>query len=289
MLQPIHTFIHRVGRLVFLDRGADPSANGELQRNATHIKVYSGGAVRNLSDVGTAPSHTHASHTGIGTGDHHAELHAGAHKTAGGDAIKLDELAAPTDVTTLNATTSLHGLLLKLGGGTTNFLRADGTWAAPGGGGAVTRAGGNTTEATTTSTTVVDVLTVASLSIAVGVPVRIVSLSRKTAGGADAAYHSLKLNTTIVRAHTKWGSSLNAAESAEFISDFIYGVTNYLQAGRACGYFQGADVTATIALNHFDANMPTATLTDVVIRGTVGAASFTLGIDECHVYTHAVS
>jgi len=36
------------------------------------------------------------------------------------------------DVTTLNATTGQHGLLPKLGGGTTNFLRADGAWAAPG-------------------------------------------------------------------------------------------------------------------------------------------------------------
>lgn len=58
-------------------------------------------------------------------------LHANSHKALAADAIKLDELAAPTDVTTLDATTSLHGLLMKLGGGTTNFLRADGTWAAP--------------------------------------------------------------------------------------------------------------------------------------------------------------
>lgn len=43
-----------------------------------------------------------------------------------------------TDVTTNNATTSQHGWLPKLGGGTTNFLRADGTWAAPGGSGTVT-------------------------------------------------------------------------------------------------------------------------------------------------------
>jgi hypothetical protein len=45
----------------------------------------------------------------------------------------LDGLAAPTDVTTLNATTGQHGLLPKLGGGVTNYLRADGTWAAPAG------------------------------------------------------------------------------------------------------------------------------------------------------------
>ena len=36
-----------------------------------------------------------------------------------------------TDVTTNNASTVRHGLLPKLGGGTTNFLRADGTWATP--------------------------------------------------------------------------------------------------------------------------------------------------------------
>lgn len=65
--------------------------------------------------------------------------HATSHKSGGGDAVKLDELAAPTDVTTLDATTGAHGLLPKLGGGSTNYLRADGTWSAPpGSGGAVT-------------------------------------------------------------------------------------------------------------------------------------------------------
>lgn len=45
--------------------------------------------------------------------------------------VKLDDLATPDDNTDLNATTGRHGLLPKLGGGTTNFLRADGTWATP--------------------------------------------------------------------------------------------------------------------------------------------------------------
>ncbi len=66
-----------------------------------------------------------------------ALTHASRHKSGGVDAIKLDELAATTDVTTLNASTSKHGLLPKLGGGTTNFLRADGAWAAPGASGSV--------------------------------------------------------------------------------------------------------------------------------------------------------
>ena len=37
-----------------------------------------------------------------------------------------------TDITTGNATTSAHGFLPKLPGGTTTFLRADGTWATVG-------------------------------------------------------------------------------------------------------------------------------------------------------------
>lgn len=53
-------------------------------------------------------------------------------------ATKLDDLAAPDDNTDLNASTSAHGLMQKLPGGTTNFLRADGTFAAPPGGGSVT-------------------------------------------------------------------------------------------------------------------------------------------------------
>jgi len=39
--------------------------------------------------------------------------HAASHKSGSADAIKLDELDAPTDVTTLNASTSAHGLAPK--------------------------------------------------------------------------------------------------------------------------------------------------------------------------------
>ena len=44
---------------------------------------------------------------------------------------KLDDFGTPDDNTDLNASTTRHGLLKKLGGGTENFLRADGAWAAP--------------------------------------------------------------------------------------------------------------------------------------------------------------
>lgn len=61
--------------------------------------------------------------------------HATSHQIGGSDAIKLDDLAAPDDNTDLNASTTKHGLLQKLPGGTTTFLRADGAFAAAGGGG----------------------------------------------------------------------------------------------------------------------------------------------------------
>ncbi|HSW62703.1 MAG TPA: hypothetical protein VLH56_05250 [Dissulfurispiraceae bacterium] len=51
--------------------------------------------------------------------------------------IKLDDLGTPDDNTDLNATAERHGLLPKLGGGTSNFLRADGTWGLPPAGGSL--------------------------------------------------------------------------------------------------------------------------------------------------------
>lgn len=44
---------------------------------------------------------------------------------------KIDDLTQGDDNTDLNASTSRHGLLPKLPGGTTNFFREDGTFAAP--------------------------------------------------------------------------------------------------------------------------------------------------------------
>ena len=57
--------------------------------------------------------------------------HASTHESGGSDPIKLDDLASPDDNTDLDATTSAHGLLPKLGGGSENYLRADGTWDKP--------------------------------------------------------------------------------------------------------------------------------------------------------------
>lgn len=101
-----------------LGGGGDLSADRtfDVETGSTAVTVCIGNDAR-LSDARTPLSH------------------ATSHKSGGADAIKLDELAAPTDITTLNATTALHGLLRKLDGLTTTFLRGDGTWATPPAGG----------------------------------------------------------------------------------------------------------------------------------------------------------
>jgi len=59
--------------------------------------------------------------------------HATSHKSGGGDAIKLDELAAPTDITTLDASTSAHGLAPKLPNNNAKYLDGTGAWTTPAG------------------------------------------------------------------------------------------------------------------------------------------------------------
>ena len=64
--------------------------------------------------------------------------HAPSHQNGGADQIRIDNFQEGEDNTDLDSSITRHGLLPKLGGGSTNYLRADGTWAAPGGGGSGT-------------------------------------------------------------------------------------------------------------------------------------------------------
>lgn len=72
----------------------------------------------------------------LGVGAANKFLHSDGTDPAWASVLPAD-LDVSADNTTADATTGHHGLLPKLGGGTTNFLRADGTWNAPAGGGAV--------------------------------------------------------------------------------------------------------------------------------------------------------
>lgn len=58
------------------------------------------------------------------------DVHATSHKTGGSDDIKLDELAAPTDVTTLNVSSTAHGLAPKHPNDATKFLSGAATYLA---------------------------------------------------------------------------------------------------------------------------------------------------------------
>ncbi len=112
----------------------------KLERN-------SGSAWQDISSAGALSSH-HTTHENGGTdeisvaglsgllGDAQTPLgHHASHESGGSDAIKLDDLSAPDDNTDLDASTTKHGLMKKFPGGTTNFLREDGSFAAPSGGG----------------------------------------------------------------------------------------------------------------------------------------------------------
>jgi hypothetical protein len=63
------------------------------------------------------------------------------HQAAASGGTLAEAALVLTDITTNNASTSAHGFMQKYPGGTTTFLRADGTFATPSGGGNVSTSG----------------------------------------------------------------------------------------------------------------------------------------------------
>ena len=124
---------------------AAAGGGGGAPTNADYLVGTANGSLSAEIVVGTTPGGelggtwasptVDATHSGSA---HHAESHQSRHNEAGADELKLDDLGIPDDNTDLDATTSRHGLLPKLGGGTDNFLRADGSWQEPPGTGAAT-------------------------------------------------------------------------------------------------------------------------------------------------------
>ena len=146
-LPPLRTQVQGrlIARMIFQQAGATAVFESVWDTQFNTTAVTSHNDLSNVtSDQHHAQSHgasdhsgaigTHSQLTSVTSDQHHAQNHQARHNNAGADALKLDDLATPDDNTDLNASTARHGLLLKLGGGTTNFLRADGTWNSPGGG-----------------------------------------------------------------------------------------------------------------------------------------------------------
>jgi len=71
----------------------------------------------------------HADLDGIGASDHHAK-YTDAEAVTAAKTVKLDDFTAPDDNTDLDFSISAHGLVPK-GTNVGNFLKDDGTWAAP--------------------------------------------------------------------------------------------------------------------------------------------------------------
>ena len=114
--------------------GSDEIATATAAANAIP-KAGAGGTL----DIGWVPTGTSSTTVCVGNDSRLSDArtpttHATSHKSGGSDPIKLDELAAPTDITTLNASTSAHGLLPKLDNNSSHFLNGQGAWATPSGG-----------------------------------------------------------------------------------------------------------------------------------------------------------
>lgn len=118
----------------------DPSGiqDGDVWYNSSTNKFrkYENGAA---SDLDTDTVWGATEHTAIGDGTPHHAKYLDSEAITAAKTVKLDDFTIPDDNTDLDASTAKHGLLKKLGGGTTNFLRADGSWAAPSGGGKVSK------------------------------------------------------------------------------------------------------------------------------------------------------
>lgn len=136
--------------LLFTEQGSTPTSPAASHerlfvRSSDHVlcTVDSSGTVRPYTPSGLADPMTTrgdmikrnssnvTARQAVGTG----LLHADGTDVSGWSAVVPADLDVSVDNTTADATTGHHGLLPKLGGGTTNFLRADGTWNAPAGGG----------------------------------------------------------------------------------------------------------------------------------------------------------
>ena len=151
--------------------------------------------------------------------------------------------------------------------------------------------GSDTTERSTTSTSTVTLSTI-TVSVVATTPIMVTGLVRKTAGAAAVASLGLKLNATQVIAE---GAVFSATDRAEYgYFEFIipprlgalYPRTTLMRAYTTEG---SGGTPETTRVSAAETDMPTASITSVIITGTSGSASVTLAVDEIHVYKMGVA
>jgi len=192
------------------------------------------------------------------------------------------------------------GHVLTVDSGETTGLK----WAASGAGG-TSFEGSQTTEATTTSETPTDLLTLASISIAVTVPFFFQVNARKTSGSTGGVSLGLKINSTVVgeainegggtiptqtasvfqanRAGNEAASGLGCVQVGPQVSNYLRSLAGFMSDGSASG--KRAESTAPGQT----ANMPSATVTSIIMRGDVPDMAITCGADELFAYERATS
>src|ERR1700741_253674 len=113
-----------------------PAGPSTVSANANNKATLGSDSFILVQGVGTGASATTHAQTVSGddpqlTNARTPIAHATSHKSGCSDVIALDALGATTDITTLNASTSAHGLLRKLSNVATQYLDGTGAWTTP--------------------------------------------------------------------------------------------------------------------------------------------------------------
>jgi len=143
------------------------------------------------------PVSTHSALGGVGISDHHVK-YTDAEALTSAKTAPLDTLAAPTDITTLNATTALHGLLAKLSNDASQYMDGTGNWTNPTPTAPVfDRVVRTAGDITTTSTTLVDV-TGASVTFTTGAfPVAYSAIITRKNSVADEMFFNVAVDGAL--------------------------------------------------------------------------------------------
>jgi len=165
--------------------------------------------------------------------------HATSHKSGGSDAIKLDELAATTDVTTLNSSASAHGLLPKLSGSSGDCFLGNGTFTAcPGGGSGAFFFGGNA-DSTSLGTGVTSYMGVGALTLQ--------TTEARRAWVVPAACTARDLYVTTGTAQGAGGSQ---TFTVRILESGLTTIVVTVAAGAGAGNFSNANTAAVTAGQH---------------------------------------